>query len=86
MIEDYSGFPEWLEMSLWWIGLLMYIVFTCGMIWMFCMFTWFPEWEEKYEMHQTVKRHAALSTKLGRQATMKEYMRSLSNIDYREED
>lgn len=81
MIDDYCGFPKWLENLMLFVGLISFIAFSGGMIFLFIMMTWFPEWEMKYEKHQEVKRHMELSEKLGRTATMSEYYKSLKSVD-----
>lgn len=70
-----------IERAFRWIGLAVALAFSYGMIFLLVMMTWFPEWETYHDTQQTVKRHAELSKKLGHTATMREFGKSLSNVD-----
>lgn len=63
------------------IGIFVSVAFMCGMIFLFIMMTWFPEWERNYDKNLTKERMAKLSKKIGRNATFKDYKKTLSNVD-----
>ncbi len=70
-----------IEQFIRYIGILVMIAFICGMIFLFIMMTWFPEWERNYDQNLTKERMAKLSKKIGRDATFKDYKKTLSNVD-----